>query len=89
MTIEQFEAMTCEQRESELLPADSAVLHLPAITLDADSTFYLQQGQAVWQSGVVPAGLIRLYNEAQIFLGLGEQQSDGKVAPKRLIVNKE
>ncbi|MGB2832676.1 MAG: tRNA pseudouridine(55) synthase TruB [Methylotenera sp.] len=89
MTIEQFEAMTCEQRESELLPADSAVLHLPAITLDADSTFYLQQGQAVWQSGVVPPGLIRLYNEAQIFLGLGEQQSDGKVAPKRLIVNKE
>jgi tRNA pseudouridine55 synthase len=64
------------------------VQHLAAITLDSDSTFYLQQGQAVWKSGVVPTGLLRLYDEQQQFLGLGEQQSDGKIAPKRLIVNK-
>lgn len=88
ITLEQFEATPPEQREALLLPEDSAVQHLPAITLDENSSFYLQQGQAVWQSGQVPQGLLRLYNEQQQFLGLGEQQNDGKIAPKRLIVRK-
>jgi len=86
-TLAQFEALTPVQRELLLLPVDSAVKHLPAMTLDADSSFYLQQGQPIWQSGKIPHGLIRLYNEQAEFLGLGEQQSDGKIAPKRLIVN--
>lgn len=85
ITIEQFEAMSDEQRLAVLAPADSAVLHLPAITLGDDSVFYLLQGQAVWRSGPIPAGLLRLYSEQQVFLGLGELQPDGKVAPKRLM----
>ena len=89
ITLEQFESMPVELRASVLLPADSAVHHLPAITLDADSTFYLQQGQSVWRSGVITKGLLRLYNEQQEFLGLGELASDGKIAPKRLIVNRD
>jgi tRNA pseudouridine55 synthase len=89
ITLEQFEAMTQEQRLEVLMPPDSAVLDLPAMILDADSAFYLQQGQAVWQSGMIPSGLIRLYSESQVFLGLGEQQADGKIAPKRLIVDRD
>lgn len=79
ITLEQLEAMTLEQREAALLPEDSAVQHLPAITLDNDSVFYLQQGQGVWKSGAVPKGLLRLYSEQQDFLGLGELSSDGKL----------
>jgi tRNA pseudouridine55 synthase len=89
ITLAQFEATPAEQRMALLLPEDSAVQHLPVITLNSDSAFYLQQGQAVWQSGVVPQGLLRLYSEQQQFLGLGELQGDGKIAPKRLIVHKE
>ena len=89
ITLEQLEAMTLEQREAALLPEDSAVQHLPEITLDGDSVFYLQQGQGVWKSGAVPKGLLRLYSEQQDFLGLGELSSDGKVAPKRLIRHTE
>lgn len=85
ITIAQFEAMTDDERLSALAPPDSAVLHLPTMILDDNSAFYLLQGQAVWCSGKVPTGLLRLYNERQVFLGLGEQQSDGKIAPKRLI----
>ena len=88
ITLEQFEALTAEQRLSALLPEDSAVMHLPAMTFDNDSVHYLQQGQAVWQSGVIPQGLLRLYGESQQFLGLGELQPDGKIGPKRLIVTK-
>jgi tRNA pseudouridine55 synthase len=85
VNIEQFEALSDEQRLALLAPADSAVLHLPAMTLDDDSVFYLLQGQSVWRSGSIPAGLLRLYSEQQVFLGLGELQPDGKIAPKRLM----
>lgn len=89
ITLDQFVAMTIEQRQLALLPADSAVLHLPAIILNTDAQHYLQQGQAVWQAGVTTAGLLRLYSEQQEFLGLGELAVDGKIAPKRLIVNND
>jgi len=89
ITLEQFEAMTVDQRESALLPVDSAIQHLPALTLDTDCTYYLLQGQSVWRGGVIPQGLLRLYSEQDDFLGLGELQDDGKIAPKRLIVKKD
>jgi tRNA pseudouridine55 synthase len=89
ITLEQFDALLPVERTLLLLPADSAVQHLPTMILDADSTFYLQQGQAVWQSGKIPQGLMRLYSEQQVFLGLGEQQSDGKIVPRRLIVDRD
>lgn len=85
VTLEQFEAMSEEERLAALAPPDSAVHYLPAITLDDDAAFYLLQGQAVWRSGAIPRGLLRLYNEQQVFLGLGELQDDGKIAPKRLM----
>lgn len=85
ITLAQLEAMSPAQREAALLPEDSAVQHLPAVILDDDSAFYLQQGQGVWKSGAVPKGLLRLYTEQQLFLGLGELASDGKITPKRLI----
>lgn len=85
VTLEQFEAMSEEERLAALAPPDSAVHYLPAITLDDDAAFYLLQGQAVWCSGAIPTGLLRLYNEQQVFLGLGELQDDGKIAPKRLM----
>ncbi len=85
ITLEQFEAMSDDQRLAALTPPDSAVAYLPSITLDSDGAFYLRQGQPVWRSGAIPSGLLRLYDEQQVFLGLGELQSDGKIAPKRLM----
>jgi len=85
ITLAEFEALSADERLAKLAAPDTAVDDLPALVLDADSAFYLMQGQAVWQSGKVPAGLLRLYDERHVFLGLGEQQSDGKIAPKRLM----
>ncbi len=85
VTLEQFEAMSEDERLVALAPPDSAVHYLPAVTLDDDAAFYLLQGQAVWRSGAIPSGLLRLYSEQQVFLGLGELQDDGKIAPKRLM----
>ena len=85
VTIAQLEAMTSDAREALLLPVDSAILHLPKIILSDDAAHFMLQGQAIWQSGIIPRGDLRLYNEKNQFLGLGCQQDDGKIAPKRLI----
>jgi len=59
---------------------------LPQVELDADSTFYLLRGQSVWKSGTQIDGLFRIYSGDGRFLGLGELDRDGKIAPKRLLV---
>jgi len=68
-----------------LLPMDSAIAYLPIVILNDDASHYLMQGQAVWQSGVIPEGELRLYDDKNQFLGLGVLQEDGKIAPKRLM----
>lgn len=85
VTVEALEEMALEQRDTMLLPVDSAIATLPQVTLDGDASYYLMQGQPVWVAGVIPDSTLRLYNEADQFLGLGFLQDDGKIAPKRLI----
>lgn len=84
-TLEQLEAMSMEQRDKVLLPVESPVQNLPSLTLDADSAYYLLQGQSIWKSGVNMDGLFRIYHEDGRFLGLGELDAEVKVAPKRLL----
>jgi tRNA pseudouridine55 synthase len=89
ITIEQLEQKIketpVEALGALLLPIDSAIAYLPAVTLNADAAHYLMQGQAVWVSGKVPHGEIRLFDDNARFLGLGFLQEDGKIAPKRLM----
>ena len=86
-TVEQLEAMSLQARDACLLAPDIAIQNLPAMTLDANSVYYLTRGQQVWQTGMKFQGLLRLYDFEGNFLGLGEATDDGKIAPKRLIVN--
>lgn len=85
ITLSQLEALTQAERDGLLLPVDSAIETLPMVVLSNDAAFYLMQGQPIWQSGKVPNSDLRLYDEHEQFLGLGYLQSDGKIAPKRLL----
>lgn len=82
----QLEQMTSEQRDAVLLPADYLLSGLPKVVLDSESAYYIQQGQSVWQSGQSSTGPVSLYGPASVFLGLGEITSEGKIAPKRLVL---
>jgi tRNA pseudouridine55 synthase len=86
LSMEQLEAMSADERDNILLPADASIIDLPRVELDADSAYYLLQGQSVWKSGTNIEGLFRIYRADGQFLGLGELDADGKVAPKRLLV---
>lgn len=68
-----------------LLPADAAVSPLPAVRLSASESFYLQRGNPVAAARGVRPGPVRLYADAQGFIGIGEVTVDGRVAPRRLL----
>lgn len=70
-----------------LLPIESALAHLPQITLPEPSAYYLMQGQAVQSPRAPAVGQIVLYDEQQHFLGVGEVLEDGRIKPKRLIAH--
>ncbi len=86
LTLEQLEQMAAEQRDACLLSADRLLDGVPKVTLDSDSAYYVQQGQAVWQAKQAQKGMVSMYGPSDVFLGLGEIANDGKIAPRRLVV---
>jgi len=75
-----------EALDALLLPLDSAVGHWPEVRLSADSTYYLKLGQPVLVPKAPTRGWVRLYAQGGGFLGVGEVEDDGKVAPRRLMI---
>ncbi len=87
VTMEQVEAAVEEgfaALDALLLPIESALAHWPAVTLNEDSAYYLRQGQPVLVPRAPTSGMVRLFEAAGRFIGAGEIQDDGRVAPRRL-----
>ena len=74
-----------------LLSLDTSVNNWPQVTLGANSSFYISQGQPVLVPQAPTSGYVRIYGvaggmgEELCFLGVGEIMDDGRVAPKRLV----
>ncbi|WP_163930277.1 tRNA pseudouridine(55) synthase TruB [Paraferrimonas sp. SM1919] len=80
------EVTPSERLDPLLLPMDTAIAHFEAVNLDETMASYIMHGQPVQLSGVPAEGLVRLtLGEQQQFIGLGEIDEDGLVAPKRLV----
>ena len=73
-----------EALDDSLQPIDSGVAHWPDVHLGSDAAFYVRQGQPVMVPHAPTQGWVRIYDRDQ-FLGLGEIQDDGMVAPRRMI----
>ena len=67
-----------------LLPIESGVADWPDVHLGADAAFYVAQGQPVLVPNAPTEGWVRIYDQ-QKFLGVGEVQDDGLIAPRRMI----
>ncbi len=67
-----------------LLPPDCAVQSMPLLEFSDESVFAIRQGRSVVMSKTSAEGLVRLYTQAQEFVGIGEVLSDQMVAPRRL-----
>lgn len=68
-----------------LMPTQLALTHLPEVSLNEDSSFYMRRGQPVMVPGRPKEGLVRMNTEAGEFIGLGEVLDDGRITPRRLI----
>ncbi|EGQ8193001.1 tRNA pseudouridine(55) synthase TruB [Vibrio parahaemolyticus] len=70
-----------------LMPMDTAVEDLPEVNLIPELADMVQHGQPVQVLGAPEQGPLRLtMGEERLFIGVGEMNDDGKIAPKRLVV---
>lgn len=97
VTLEQLNALL-EQAQTEglapashldplLMPMDSPVGDYPEVNLLPAVAGYLKLGQAVCAAGAPQSGRVRITEgEARKFIGMGEIDGEGRVAPRRLVV---
>ena len=73
-----------------LQPVSSAVREWPEVRLTDNTAYYLRQGQPVIVPHAPTSGWVRLSevesDESTRFIGVGEILDDGRVAPRRLVV---
>lgn len=70
-----------------LLPMDSPCEDFPEVNLLPVVAAYVKQGQPVQASGAPLSGLVRMTEgEERKFIGVAEIDDQGRVAPKRLVV---
>ena len=84
------EAGSVEQLDQLLKPVDTPVSDYPAVEFDQITAGYFQLGQAIISNKAFRQGqegdIVRVFRAGGTFLGIGMVTEDGKVAPKRLIV---
>jgi tRNA pseudouridine55 synthase len=69
-----------------LEPMDRAVADLPEVNLPDVTAGWVRQGQPVLVRHLPKEGLVRLY-QGDRFIGIGSILDDGRVAPRRMIVD--
>ncbi len=85
LTIEQLASLNEAQKVEYLLPVDQTVTTLPAVTLTQEMVDKIRLGQTIKIQHGMDVALIKLYDEAQCFIGLGEPKHGGAIKPKRLM----
>lgn len=73
-------------RDQRLMPADIMVESLTPLPLDLEAAWQICHGQPIWLPRLTLGSQFRLYAPDGRFLGVGEVNQDGKVAPRRLVV---
>jgi len=89
-TIEDIEKLAeANELESTLLPIDSALIHLPNITLTKEEASRVKNGLKVSRSDIPESDMIKIYLECGEFIGIGRcsynEQGDIRLAPKRMM----
>lgn len=90
MTLDQLGALKAEggfeALDALLLPVATSVAEWPRVELGDNAAWYLRQGQPVMAENRPRDGWVSLWEKSSgRFLGVGEIQEDGRVAPRRLL----
>jgi len=86
IALDSLEALTEAERDCKLMPIDCLLEALPEVQLEQEAAFYLRQGQAIWQPKLQVQQRYKVYDEKHGLIGVADVGDDGKLAPKRLVV---
>jgi tRNA pseudouridine55 synthase len=100
VTLEQLGELLTQANEQEiapkelldplLLPMDTAVQDLPEVNVIPELADMIMHGQGVQVFGAPSDVQVRItMGEERRFIGVGQMDDDGKIAPKRLVVFRE
>jgi len=80
-----------ELLDARLLPVDSALAGLPRIFVPEQSQISLKHGKTISVESLAPSGLVTIYSENSNrpaeFLGIGEFRANGRLLPKKMLIN--
>ena len=68
-----------------IMPMEQALSEWPGLELTNDAAFYLRQGQPVLVPKAPTDGWVRLFEKQGDFIGVGQIQDDGLVAPRKMV----
>ncbi|MEJ2761274.1 MAG: tRNA pseudouridine(55) synthase TruB [Gammaproteobacteria bacterium] len=83
--LEQLDAGGPAALDASLLSVDTVIREMPEVEMAETVAYYLKQGQPVIIPHAPTEGLLRIYTDTHVFLGVGEVLDDGRIAPRRLI----
>lgn len=97
VTLEHLQALVAQAEEQDipaaqlldplLMPMDSPAEDFPVVNLPLTSSVYFKNGNPVRTADVQVHGLVRVTEgEEGKFIGMGEIDDEGRVAPRRLVV---
>jgi len=97
VTLEQLNALAEDAHRNEqspadlldplLMPMDSPAAEYPVVNLLSEVAVWFKQGMPVRASGAPASGLVRVTEgDEHKFIGMAEIADDGRVAPRRLVV---
>ena len=90
-TLEQAEALAASDPtalQAALLDADRALVGLDCVVLSAAQAQAFRHGQAIITESTRSNEAVRVYNEAQEFMGIGWHEPGGWIQPRRLLVQR-
>ena len=71
---------------SSILPSDFLLNHLPKVVLNKEDVKKVRNGQSIYYNAQLEKeGLVRIYTNKSLFMGIGELHSSNKLSPRRLI----
>ena len=80
-----------ELLDARLLPVDSALAGWPRIFVPEESRISLRHGKTIFVESLAPLGLVTIYsknsNRPGEFLGIGEFLDNGRLLPKKMLIN--
>ena len=71
---------------SSILPSDFLLKHLSKAVLNEEDVKKVRNGQSIYYNAQLEKkGLVRIYTNKSLFMGIGELYSSNKLSPRRLI----